>query len=258
MPKLWDFPFVFHTAGMTSNQLTRAKIQQIDRAIQTVGQLRKMRGYGGVKVFWVNDVPLVSSDGTGGSGDGSIFARITGRSGYFYSFVQVTNPGAGTPTDVTDGIVGTTSDGFATEINGVALDSLYTPNNQVFRLYPSPEVAGTWEFKYEGSLGFYAKLTGGTGPYSWTECTVSGGTVTGARTGVTNATEATTGLTGIPVDGSVVVWTTGSGSSYSFNAKMFTLVTSWTFSGSGSSCTITPATTKTVVISGPNLCGSTV
>lgn len=253
MPVLWDFPLVFQTVAM-SNQITRAKMLQIDRAVDTVGQLRKMKGHGGINVFWVNDIPLISSDGTGGTGDGSIFARITGRSGYFYSFVQVTNPGAGTPTDVTDGIVGTTSDEYATEINGVALNSLI---NQVFRLYPSPEIAGTWEFKYEGSLGFYAKLTGGTGPYSWTECTVSGGTVTGARTGTTNATEATTGLTGIPADGSVVVWMNPAGSGFVFNAKMFTLVTSWKFTGSGSSCTLVPDTTKTVVISGANLCGST-
>ena len=108
-----------------------------------------------------------------------------------------------------------------------------------------------------GIGGFYAKLTGGTGPYSWTECTVSGGTVSGARTGSLNATEATTGLTGIPVDGSVIVWMSGSGSSYSFNAKLFTFPLTWTTSGTGSSCTWVPATTKTVVISGQNLCGST-
>lgn len=106
------------------------------------------------------------------------------------------------------------------------------------------------------SSGFYAKLTGGTGPYSWTESTVSGGTVSGARTGTLNAVEVISGLTGIPVDGTVVVWMTGSGSSYQFAARMFSLVTSWTFSGSGSSCTITPATTRVIVISGQNLCGS--
>lgn len=108
-----------------------------------------------------------------------------------------------------------------------------------------------------GGLGFYAKLTGGTGPYSWTECTVSGGTITDALTGVLNATEATTGLTGIPVDGTVVVWMIAIGDDYFFNAKMFTWVTSWTFTGTGETCELVPATTETVVISGANLCGST-
>lgn len=191
--------------------------------------------------------------------DPSHWARITGRSGGLYSHAEVVpNPSSpATWSLLAAGIVGTFTDGPAYEVNGsttVAVDGSF-----VAWIRPHPNAKG-WIFEASGSgtpAGFYAKITGGTGPYSWTECTVSGGTVSGARTGSLDATEATTGLTGIPNGGTVVVWMTGSGSSYSFNAKMFTLVTSWTFSGTGSSCTITPATTKTVVISGPNLCGST-
>jgi len=191
--------------------------------------------------------------------DPSHWARITAVSSGLYSHAEVVpNPSApATWSLLAAGITGTSTDGPAYEVNGsttVPVDGSF-----VAWLRPHPNGKG-WIFEESGgtsSTGFYAKITGGTGPYSWTECTVSGGTVSSARTGTLNATEATTGLTGIPNGGTVVVWMTGSGSSYSFNAKMFTLVTSWTFSGTGSSCTITPATTKTVVISGPNLCGST-
>lgn len=124
--------------------------------------------------------------------------------------------------------------------------------NNLVNVIPVGNAAGSTT-----ATGFYAKLTAGTGPYSWTECTVSGGAVSGtARTGTLNATEATMGLTGLPVDGSVVVWMSGSGSSYTFNAKSFTWITSWGFIGSGSSCVITPTATRTIVISGQNLCGS--
>ena len=188
---------------------------------------------------------------------GGHFAQITGVSGGLYSHVQVEPDGTPCAAALPYYFGGTTSGSApARELNGATV-----PTGAIVWLEIDTKRRG-WVFVYGASgavapTGFYAKLTGGTGPYSWTECTVSGGTIGGARTGSLNATEATTGLTGIPVDGSVIVWMSGSGSSYSFNAKMFTLVTSWSFSGSGSSCTITPATTKTVVISGMNLCGST-
>ena len=183
------------------------------------------------------------------------WAKITGVSGGLYSHVQVEPDGTALPAALPYYYGGTTTTTMpAREMNGATV-----PTNSIVWLEIDTKRLG-WVFVYAGvaaPTGFYAKLTGGTGPYSWLECTVSGGTVSGARIGTLNATEATTGLTGIPVDNSVVVWMTGSGSSYSFNAKMFTLVTSWSFSGTGSSCTITPATTKTVVVSGMNLCGST-
>lgn len=104
--------------------------------------------------------------------------------------------------------------------------------------------------------GFYALITGGTGPtYTFQQCTVAGGSVGSPITGT--ATETLTGLTGIPNSSTVVVWIyQDSLSVYRFNAIMFNQTLTWSVNTSGGTCTITPLTTKKIVFSGPNFCGS--
>lgn len=77
---------------------------------------------------------------------GPIYARITGRSGGKYSFVQVTRNSSGTYIDVPGGITGNTSTTYAQDIGGLASDVLFNPDEQTFLLVPNPTVANTWLF----------------------------------------------------------------------------------------------------------------
>jgi hypothetical protein len=98
------------------------------------------------------DVPrravVLLGGGAGGSGTatGSIYARLTGRSGGKYSFVQVTRNGSGLYIDVPSGITGNTSTTYAQDIGGIANDVLFDPDEQTFLLTPNPTVSGTWLF----------------------------------------------------------------------------------------------------------------
>ena len=89
-------------------------------------------------------------EATGGTSStptvGPIYARLTGRSGGKYSFVQVTRNSSGTYVDVSGGITGNTSTTYAQDIGGIANDILFTPANQVFLLIPNASVSGTWLF----------------------------------------------------------------------------------------------------------------
>lgn len=174
MNYLRDFPHHLHTENMNPTPFTRAKIAQIDRTISTVAQLRKMKGYGGIKINWANDIPLIDGSGGGNGLDGSIFAKITGRSGIYYSFKQVAHPGSGVAADVDDGITGTISDGYAVEINSLATDDLFTPDEKIFRLFPNPVNIGTWEFEVfaDGSIPpvIYGLITANaSGVYTFTQ-----------------------------------------------------------------------------------------
>lgn len=83
----------------------------------------------------------------GGTATGNIYARLTGRSGAKYSFVQIGVNSSGVTADVgTGGITGNTSTTYATPVNNVASDVLFTPPNDIFELTPNPLVANTWLF----------------------------------------------------------------------------------------------------------------
>ena len=159
---------------MNASPFTRSKIEQIDRALQSVEQLKKMKGYNGAHVRWADGVPLISANGFGG-GDNSIFARITGRSGFAYSFVEVGRDATGALVDIDGGITGTTTDGYAVDINGLSSDSLFTPTNQIFRLFPSIIDASLWEFNAVTPVvgPIYASINGRSGKrYSFAQVAV--------------------------------------------------------------------------------------
>jgi len=130
--------------------------------VQTIpGNATKVRkaATGPARLLWFD--PLVSGhesdprrcvinigDGAVGTGTatGPIYARITGRSGGKYSFVQVTRDSSGTYIDVPSGITGSTAVGYAQDIGGIANDILFTPTNLPFLLTPNPTELGTWLF----------------------------------------------------------------------------------------------------------------
>lgn len=91
-------------------------------------------------------VLLGGASGGSGTTTGPIYARLTGRSGGKYSFVQVTRDGSGVYGDVSGGITGNTSTTYAQDIGGLANDILFTPTNLPFLLTPNPTVSGTWLF----------------------------------------------------------------------------------------------------------------
>lgn len=157
------------------NSFTRAKIAQIDQTISAVNQLRKMRGHGGVNIQWIDGIPQINDSGAGGNSDGSIFARITGRSGFAYAFTEVGRDATGALVDIDGGITGTTTDGFAVDINGLSSDLLFAPTNQIFRLFPSVIDASLWEFNAVMPVigPIYANITGRSGKrYSFDQVAV--------------------------------------------------------------------------------------
>lgn len=114
------------------------------------GTLTTGRTYNGVLsgglVVSGETLPIYWCDPGSATAVGPIYARITGRSGGKYSFVQVTRDGSGVYGDVPSGITGNTSTTYAQDIGGIANDILFTPTNQVFLLVPNPTVSGTWLF----------------------------------------------------------------------------------------------------------------
>lgn len=194
--------------------------------------------------------------------DPSHYARINGAgSAGKYPHIEVV-PDLSTPgawVNLAAGRSGTLLDSPAWETNRST--SVPVDGSFIAWIRPHPDGDG-WIFDASAATsaipGWYALINGGTGPYSWAESEVDGTLIGGGRTGTNNAYEQISGLTGIPNGGTVVVWmTTGSGGQpYHFNARMFSIVTAWGFSGSGAECEIVPTTIRTIVISGPNLCGS--
>jgi len=84
---------------------------------------------------------------SGGTATGNIYARLTGRSGKRYSFVQIGVNGSDLQADVgTGAITGTTSVGYAIAVNGVESDVIISSPNDIFELTPNPLVLGTWLF----------------------------------------------------------------------------------------------------------------
>ena len=84
--------------------------------------------------------------GTVSGGASAIYARITGNSGKRYSFVQVAVNASDAAVDVTSGVTGSTTVGYALDIGGGST-ALHTPAPALTVLMvPNPLVAGTWLF----------------------------------------------------------------------------------------------------------------
>lgn len=192
--------------------------------------------------------------------DPSHYARINGTgSGGKYPHIEVV-PDPATPggwVNLASGRSGTLTESPAWETN--LSTTVPTDGSYIVRVHPHPNGRG-WVFDAASPiavLGWYALITGGTGPYSWSESTVAGVVISGGRTGTNNAYEQISGLTGIPTTGVVVWMTTGAGGQpFKFNAIMITQTLTWNVVTSGTTCTLVPNTTRKVVFSGPNLCGS--
>ena len=79
-------------------------------------------------------------------GVSSIYARITGNASKRYSFVQVAVNASDAVVDVTGGVTGSTTVGYALDIGGGST-ALHTPAPAlVVLMVPNPLVAGTWLF----------------------------------------------------------------------------------------------------------------
>lgn len=143
------FPHYLATVELISDLTTAtSSTGNVVLASLAQGALTTGRTYNGVlsggKVVSGQTLPIYWCDP--GSGSGPIYARITGRSGGYYAFEQVTRTAGGVFAVVSTGsggIAGTTSSGYAQDIGGIANDVLI---NQVFLLVPNPTVPGTWLF----------------------------------------------------------------------------------------------------------------
>ena len=125
--------------------LTRSQLADLDKLKRDVAALMRLGVSGGLTLTRGPGGQMVLGGGGAAAATG-FYARITGNSSKRYSFVQVGVNASDAVVDVTGGVTGSTSVGYALDIGGGSA-ALHTPAPAlVVLMTANPVVPGTWLF----------------------------------------------------------------------------------------------------------------